>query len=382
MAEPRTGGVAARSGRTVARSGATAAPSGATAAPSAGTRAASVAAAAPLRVALAGAGMISWYHLVAWRNLGPRARVVAVCDPDRAKAARRAEEFGIARVYQDADAMWGGEAIDALDVASPRETHAAWVEAAAARGIPVLCQKPLTPTLAEAEALVRRVAGRTRLMVHENWRFRPWYRALRRWIDEGALGEVLLGQLATVSSGLLPDGAGRRPALERQPFMAREARLMIAEVLIHHLDTMRFLCGHLRVVGARAARTLADVRGETLAAIFLETAAGAPVTVTGTMAAPGHPARTPDRLELVGRTASATLADDELQLLGPGSRRERFDPDRGYQASFDGVIAHFAECLRTGAPFETDPADNLETLRLVEHAYWAAGLHGPAAARA
>src|SRR5581483_4309061 len=241
---------------------------------------------APLRVALAGAGMISWYHLVAWRNLGPRARVVAVCDPDRAKATRRAEEFGIPCVYQDADAMWGGEAIDALDVASPRETHAAWVEAAAARGIPVLCQKPLTPTLAEAEALVRRVAGRTRLMVHENWRFRPWYRALRRWIDEGALGEVLLGQLATVSSGLLPDGAGRRPALERQPFMAREARLMIAEVLIHHLDTMRFLCGPLRVVGARAARTLADVRGETLAAIFLETAAGAPVTVTGTMAAP------------------------------------------------------------------------------------------------
>ena len=61
---------------------------------------------------------------------------------------------------------------------------------------------------------------------------------------------------------------------------------MIAEVLIHHLDTMRFLCGPLRVVGARASRTLADVTGETLAAIFLETAAGAPATVIGTMAAP------------------------------------------------------------------------------------------------
>jgi D-apiose dehydrogenase len=39
------------------------------------------------------------------------------------------------------------------------------------------------------------------------------------------------------------------------------------------------------------------------------------------------------------------------------------------------VIAHFVDCLETGAPFETGPADNLETLRLVEHAYWAAGLH-------
>jgi len=333
--------------------------------------------ATPLRVALAGAGMISWYHLVAWRSLGARARVVAVCDPDPQKATRRAEEFGIPAVYRDAEAMLGGTEVDALDVASPRETHAGWVEAAAARGLDVLCQKPLTPTLAEAEQLVRRVEGRTRLMVHENWRFRPWYRELRRWIDDGAMGDVILARLSSISSGFLPDTAGRRPALERQPFMIREARLMIAEVLIHHLDTMRYLCGPLRVVDARATHTLPEVRGETLAAIFLETATGAPVTVMGTMAAPGYPPRPPDRLELVGRTASAVLADNELQLLGARPRSERYDPERGYQASFDGVIAHFVECLQTGAPFETDPADNLETLRLVEHAYWAAGLHRP-----
>jgi predicted dehydrogenase len=336
---------------------------------------------APLRVAIAGAGMISWYHLVGWRNAGARAQVVAVCDPDTRKAARRAEEFGVPRVYQDARTMLDAEPLDALDVASPRETHAAWVEAAADRGIDVLCQKPLTPTLAEAEALVRRVEGRVRLMVHENWRFRPWYRELGRWVAEGALGEIALGRLSTISSGLLPDATGRRPALERQPFMAGEARLMLAESLIHHLDTVRYLCGPLRVIGARATRTVADVRGESLAVVFLETAAGAPVTVTGTMAAPGYPPRPPDRLELIGARASAVLADNELQLLGPASRTLRYDPDQGYQQSFDGVIAHFVDSLLTGAPFETGPADNLETLRLVEHAYWAAGLHHPGPAR-
>ena len=330
----------------------------------------------PLRIALAGAGMISWYHLTAWRNAGARARVVAVCDPDPRRASARAEEFGIARVYQDPAAMLAGETIDALDVASPRETHAAWVEAAADRGIDVLCQKPLTPTLAEAEALVERVGSRVRLMVHENWRFRPWYRELKGWIADGLLGEIALAGLSTISSGFLPDASGRRPALVRQPFMAHEPRLLIAESLIHHLDTMRFLCGPLRVVGARASRTLAEVVGETQAAIFLETAAGAPVTVVGTMAAPGYPPRPPDRLELIGSKASAVLADNELRLLGSSPRAERYDPDAGYQASFDGVIAHFVDCLETGAPFETGPADNLETLRLVEHAYWAAGLHG------
>jgi predicted dehydrogenase len=136
--------------------------------------------------------MISWYHLIAWRNVGARARVVAVCDPDPGRAAARAEEFGVMRTYRDAESMLAAEEIDALDIASPRETHAAWVDAAAARGIDVLCQKPLTPTLAEAEALVQRIGARVRLMVHENWRFRPWYRDLRAWIAAGELGDVEL----------------------------------------------------------------------------------------------------------------------------------------------------------------------------------------------
>ena len=116
----------------------------------------------PIRIALAGAGMISWHHLVAWRNLGPRARVLAISDPDLDRGRRRAEEFGIPAVHRDADAMLGAEKIDALDVASPRETHAAWVEAAAARGIDVLCQKPLAPTLAEAQRSIDTVPPQVR----------------------------------------------------------------------------------------------------------------------------------------------------------------------------------------------------------------------------
>src|SRR5256712_9124871 len=159
--------------------------------------------------------------------------------------------------------------------------------------------------------------------------------------------------------------------------MQPEQLLMVAEVLIHHLDVMRFLCGELSVVAARAARTIADVRGETVAAIFLEAASGAPVEVTGTMAAPGYPPRYPDRLEIVGSRASATFTDSELRLLGAAPRSRSYDKDRGYQASFDGVIAHFVDCLETGAPFETDAAENLATLRLVEDAYAAANLHRP-----
>ena len=54
----------------------------------------------PLRVALAGAGMISWHHLTAWRRLGPEIELVALCDPDAGRAEDRAREFGVPRTYR------------------------------------------------------------------------------------------------------------------------------------------------------------------------------------------------------------------------------------------------------------------------------------------
>jgi predicted dehydrogenase len=331
----------------------------------------------PLKVAIAGAGMISRHHLLGWQKLAPEVEVVAICDPDGARASKRAREFGIVHVHESLEALFASEVIDALDIASPRETHAAWVLAAADRGIPVLCQKPLCPTLAEADELIRSVGARTRLMVHENWRFRPWYREARRWLDAGVIGDLLLARMTLLSSGMLPDASGQRPAFVRQPFMAGEHRLMVAEVLIHHLDVMRYLCGGLRLVAARTLRSLAEAKGETFAAMFLETASGCPVEVTGTMAAPGFHPRSSDRLELIGSRGSLIFDDWTLELLGPAPRSMKFDHDRGYQESFDAVIAHFISCLKSGAPFETDAADNIETLRLVEHAYWAAGQRRP-----
>jgi D-apiose dehydrogenase len=215
-----------------------------------------------LRVALAGAGMISQHHLIAWSRQGNRAKVVAVADPDRAKAERRAADFGIPAVYADVAEMLTAEALDAIDIASPRETHAENIRHAVACGIDVLCQKPLAPTLALSDALVRGVGDRVRLMVHENWRFRPWYREMKRWLDEGALGRSLLGNMTLLSSGLMPDASGRRPALERQPFMAHETRFLIAEALIHQIDVVRWLMGPLLFVGARATRSVDVVRGK------------------------------------------------------------------------------------------------------------------------
>ena len=330
-------------------------------------------AADPLRVGLVGAGMISRHHLIAWSRLDA-VRVVAVCDPDQDRAQARAAEFAIPEVYGTVEDMLNGTAIDAIDIATPRETHVELVRLAAARGIDALCQKPLAPEFDEAEALVAEVSGSIRLMVHENWRFRPYYRQAKAWLEAGLIGEVEAFRLAAISSGLLPDAEGRRPALERQPFLANERRLIIAELLIHHLDMARWLLGPLQVRAADISHGDAPVVGETGADIRLVSETGAPVEVVGDWAAPGQPPRSGDVMAVKGARGTLRLADHRLDLDGIDRRSLTYDPDAAYQASFDAAIAQFVDCLRTGEAFETDGSDNLATLQLVDAAYAAAGV--------
>src|SRR3982751_5861443 len=229
----------------------------------------------PLRVGLIGAGMVSRHHLIAWAAISDRAKVVGIADPSHDNAARRAGEFGIPRTYADAAAMLAGTELDAVDIAAPREMHVPLVKLAAQKRLPVLCQKPLAPNLEAAIALAAEVKDLTRLMVHENWRFRGYYRDAAAWLRAGRIGNVKQAQLTLLTSGVLPGPDGLCPALQRQPFMRGERRMLVAEVLIHHLDTLRMLLGPLQVTAARLSRSSDRLVGEDGAVIQLATGSGA-----------------------------------------------------------------------------------------------------------
>lgn len=324
---------------------------------------------APLRVGMVGAGWVTQHHLAGWARLPDRARVVAIADPNPDAARARADAFSIGQTFASAAKMLEHSELDAVDVATPREFHAEVVRLAAERGLAVLCQKPLAPTLADAQALVAQVDGRCRLMVHENWRFRPYYRDLRRWLAEGRIGEVVQGQLTLLSSGLLPDATGALPALVRQPFIATLERALVTEVLIHHIDTLRFLLGDLVLRHARLGHQSAAMRGEDRAFLAFETAAGAPVSLLANLAVHGEPPGLVDRLTLIGTRGTLALDGNALRCFGPDAAERTYDMPACYLDSYAATIAHFVECLASGAPFETAPADNLRTLALVEAAY-------------
>ncbi len=324
---------------------------------------------APLRVGLVGAGFVTQHHLAAWARLPEQAKVVAIADPDLAAARTRAGAFGIPHVLDSAAQMLEQVPLDAVDVAAPREFHADIVRLAAARGLPVLCQKPLAPSYAQARQLAQEVEGRCRLMVHENWRFRPYYRDLGRSLRAGDIGQVVQAQMTLLASGLLPDASGGLPALVRQPFIATLDRALVMEILIHHIDTLRFLLGELRLRHARLGRTSPAMRGEDRAFLAFETGDDAPVSLLANLCVHGEPPGLVDRLTVIGTEGTLVLQGDTLRCVGRVSFTSTHDLAAGYLQSYAGAIGHFLECLRTGAPFETGPADNLRTLALVEAAY-------------
>ena len=190
----------------------------------------------PLRVGLVGAGMVAEHHVRAWKA-SAGGELIAVCDPDPARASSRAALFG-GRSYLDLDEMLASEPLDALDIIAPASLHVPLILAGTDRNLAVMCQKPLAPTAAEASVLMDRLPAGARVMVHENWRWRAPYRALADALALGQVQPVVGFDFRVASSGLLRDADGRYPALERQPFFARLDRFLVIEVLVHHLDTL------------------------------------------------------------------------------------------------------------------------------------------------
>ncbi|HET7767403.1 MAG TPA: Gfo/Idh/MocA family oxidoreductase [Chloroflexota bacterium] len=331
---------------------------------------------APLRIALLGAGYAGRIQLEGWRTV-PGVEVVGLWNRTAERAHTLGAELGVP-VFEDVDALITHPDVDAVDVATAFETHRDLALRAAAAGKHVLCQKPLAPTYEESAAIVDgcRRAG-VRLMVNENWRWRPWYRAVRRVLDTRALGTPfwLRLSLRTDATVATPDRPPDR-LFAQQPFMRTMNPLIMMEIGPHHFDVVRYLFGDPGGVYARTVKVSPHVAGDDVAAAFLEYPDRTAIVELSWHAIGYTSDRSkrlhPDELLVEGTEASLALRDDgQIHLAHRDGRRETVpvDTENGYRRSWRDALAHFAECLHTGAKFETTGEDNLTTLRLVFDAY-------------
>lgn len=217
------------------------------------------------RIVLVGAGYFAPFHLEGWRDAG--AEVVAIADTDLPRAQALARRFGIAACFADAGEMLAAMRPDIVDAVLPPAAQFAVVQAALQLRIPTICQKPFGVDLKQAEAMAA-LAGNSGvpLVVHENFRFTPWFRECRRWIDAGRFGRLL-----SVTFRLRPgDGQGTQAYLERQPYFQAMPQLLIRETGVHFIDTFRFLFGEVRAVTARLRRLNRAIAGEDAGLVIFE----------------------------------------------------------------------------------------------------------------
>jgi predicted dehydrogenase len=321
---------------------------------------------------LIGCGHISVRHIPAWQAT-PDAELVAVCDLDRARAEARAEQFGITRAYDDVEAMLAREHLDVVDIATHDVTHRPLVGLAVSRGLHVLCQKPLAPTMAQAREMVElaRVAG-VRFMVLEMWRHLRPIRDLKRYLDEGVIGPVHALRVLAIPREL----RRTRPVDDEQPYLADLPMLMVYDTYIHHIDGIRYLLGDVVSVYARMAHVNPAIVGEDKVAIVLGHAGGATSLLDASWVVPRE--RQP-RLHLgdfliEGADGGLHLDpyDAELRLVTRQGTRvlERYaDRNHPLPDAFASCIADFAAGVRYDRPFESSAEDNLKTLAITLATY-------------
>ncbi len=329
-----------------------------------------------------GAGYFSQFHFDAWSRIKD-VQLTGVCDVDEQAAEQAVQSYGIGSQYSDFAEMLDAEQPDFVDIITRPDSHLALVRQAADRGIAVICQKALAPSLEEARQIVKVASSAdVPLMVHENFRFQPWYREVRRQIDDGVIGDRLHTITFQCRTG---DGWGKDAYLDRQPYFREMPRLLIFETGVHFVDTFRFLAGEIDGVYASLRKLNPEILGEDAATVMFEFHSGATGIWDGNRF--NEPTSADARFTfgealIEGNGGSLRLYGTgrlTLQELGQAERDIVYDFQRRGFAG-DCVFAtqrHFVDCLRQGREFETSGRQYLRTLSVVEAIYQSAATKVP-----
>lgn len=223
----------------------------------------------PVRVGIIGSGNIARNHVEGYEAAG--AEVVGLVDVDADVLARRALEWRVERTFTDVAGLLELPGLDAVSVCTPNAAHAPATIAAAAVGKHVLCEKPVSLSLAEADTMIEacREAG-VLLQVDHHLRSNPSVERARAIIESGELGRITYVRLRQAH-----DWGGRTevPPGFRTPALAGGGTLL--DNGCHLFDLARHLAGDVSEVFGRMGTLKFEVEVEDTAHVSLRFASGA-----------------------------------------------------------------------------------------------------------
>ncbi|MEP1962324.1 Gfo/Idh/MocA family protein [Tateyamaria sp.] len=323
-----------------------------------------------IRVACVGAGYFSQFHYDAWSRIDG-VDLVGACDTDLDRAD--ATELP---AFDDLDEMLGDAAPHLLDIIVPPDAHAATIRAGLAAGVKwIICQKPFCRDLQEARAIVAEAkTADARLIVHENFRFQPWYRAIKAELDAGHIGDIL-----NATFRLRPgDGQGPDAYLDRQPYFQTMPRFLIHETGVHWVDTFRYLFGPVSHVYADLRRLNPAIKGEDAGIVLFDHTSGVRAVFDGNR----HLDHTSDNLRRTMGEAWIEGTHGTLTLFGDGSVERRAFNEASTvtvlpASVWDGfggdcvfaLQSHVIRAMRTDTSLENEAHDYLNVLSIKDTIY-------------
>ena len=210
-----------------------------------------------IRIAIVGTGYFSKFHFDAWIRLG--VNIVAICSLKENEAIYFSKKFDNCSIYSNFKKMIDEIDLHFVDIIIPPKDHLKFIKIAANKNVNIICQKPFTNSYSEAlEAVNFTNKNNVLLIVHENFRFQPWYLKIKKILANNSLGE-----LYQVYFRMRPgDGQGKGAYLKRQPYFQKMEKFLIHETAIHFIDVFRLLFGEIETVFANLSKLNKHINGE------------------------------------------------------------------------------------------------------------------------
>ncbi|MBC7827598.1 MAG: Gfo/Idh/MocA family oxidoreductase [Chitinophagaceae bacterium] len=325
----------------------------------------------PLRFAVIGTGFWSNYQIAAWKEL-QGVDLVAVYNrtPEKAKAV--AMKYNVPRIYTSVDELLNNESLDFVDIISNVDTHLPFTLSAAKKGVDVICQKPMAPSLADAEQMLISCKNNNKsLFIHENFRWQAPIRALKEVITSGVIGKPFKSRVSFCSAF---------PVFDNQPFLAKLENFILTDIGSHVLDICRFLFGEAKTLHCLTQRVNKNIVGEDVANVLMEMENGLHCIAEMSYASVLEKETFPQTLILVeGEFGSVNLTNDfELRITTRKRTTSSFiQPSKFSWVDPDYAVVHasIVDCNRNilkglqGGKSETTGEDNFKTVQLVWACY-------------
>lgn len=324
---------------------------------------------ATVQIAIIGCGNIARKHIACITELGEEAAVAALCDIDRQRMERFAEETGLSdnpklRYYTRVEELWKDGGIDLAVIATSSDTHSPLAIQALRAGKHVLAEKPLALSVHEARAVASEAQRSGRMMaVALQARYMPQMKAIKRAVEQGRFGKLIHG---AVSVRWNRNMEYYTASPWRDSWLKGGGLFM--NQCIHYIDLLQWLMGPVQSVYGHAGAFGQPLHVENMGAAVLKFASGTIGIVEASACI--YPRTLSTSISLFGEKGSVSLEGERLNELKLWQFEDAL-PEDAVLRDTPGLLSHtplyqdLIHSIRTGVPPMVSVEASLDSIEIV-----------------